>query len=136
MSNFDPIKDSDGKLYLSLESHKKDKGKIIGNKLEDFDILLMLGKGTFGKVFKVRSKINNEIYAMKQLDLEYLRNKDDPKYLEKALNETEFLLNLSHPHIIKYYHHFNSTDNHFIYILIDIFQKMNYGLYFYSAWKP
>ena len=56
---------------------------------------------------------------MKQLDLEYLRNKEDPKYLEKALNETEFLLNLSHPHIIKYYHYFNSTDNNFIYILTE-----------------
>ena len=61
MSNFDQIKDSDGNIYLSLESHKKDKGKSIGNKLEDFDILLMLGEGTLGKVFKVRSKINNEI---------------------------------------------------------------------------
>ena len=119
MSNFETIKDSDGKIYLSLDTHKKDKGKSIGNAPEDFDILYQLGEGTFGKVFKVRSKINNEIYAMKQMDLEELKNKENIKYLEKAMNETEFLINLYHPHIIKYYNHFNSTDNKFMYILTE-----------------
>ena len=118
MSHLDTIKDSDGKIYLSLENHTKDMGKSIGNRPEDFDILCMLGEGAFGKVFKVRSKLNNEIYAMKQLDLKFLRSQGD-KYVEKAMNETTFLLNLSHPHIIKYYHHFNSEDNGFIYILTE-----------------
>lgn len=118
MSHFDTIKDSDGKIYLSLENHIKDTGKSIGNKPEDFDILCLLGEGAFGQVFKVRSKINNEIYAMKQLNLKSLRSQGD-KYVEKAMNETTFLLNLSHPHIIKYYHHFNSKDNDFIYILTE-----------------
>jgi hypothetical protein len=43
MSHFDTIKDSDGKIYLSLENHIKDTGKSIGNKPEDFDILCLLG---------------------------------------------------------------------------------------------
>ena len=118
MSHFDIVKDSDGKTFLSLENRTKDEGGSIGNKPEDFDILRKLGEGAFGQVFKVRSKLNNEIYAMKKMDLANLRREGE-KYVEKAMNETTFLLNLSHPHILKYYTHFNSLDNNFIYILTE-----------------
>ena len=66
MSHFDIVKDSDGKTFLYLENRTKDEGGSIGNKPEDFDILRKLGEGAFGQVFKVRSKLNNEIYAMKK----------------------------------------------------------------------
>ena len=36
----------------------------IGNKLEDFEYLQLLGEGTFGSVIKVRSKKNFGIYAL------------------------------------------------------------------------
>ena len=127
MSNFETIKDSNGKIYLSLENHKIDKGKSIGNKPEDFDILRKLGEGAFGQVFKVRSKLNNEIYAMKKMNLGELRSRENgEKFVEKAMNETTFLLNLSHPHVLKYYTHFNSLDNNFIYILTEYSNIIKY----------
>ena len=42
----------------------------IGDKLEDFELLTILGEGGSGIVLKVRSLINNEIYAMKIINLE------------------------------------------------------------------
>ena len=50
-----------------LPSCYLNKGKYIGNKLDDFEILQMMGKGAFGFVAKVKSKINSEIYALNKL---------------------------------------------------------------------
>ena len=62
MSYLDTIKDADGNLYLSLEDPKKEANiSNKGNKPEDFEILRILGNGGFGQVFKVRSKIDNNI---------------------------------------------------------------------------
>jgi serine/threonine protein kinase len=36
-------------------------------KFRDFDIITLLGEGSFGKVFKVRHKESNELYAMKSM---------------------------------------------------------------------
>ena len=154
MSYLDTIKDADGNLYLSLEDPKKEANiSNKGNKPEDFEILRILGNGGFGQVFKVRSKIDNNIYAMKRMDLDYLREQGE-KYVELAMREAPILLHLSHPHVIKYYNHFNSKDNKYLYIITEYvpngdldnfidahknltskFQKKNYGQYFYKAWK-
>ena len=131
MSHLNTIKDIDGKIYLSLENHESEKGKSIGNKPEDFEILSFIGGGAFGEVFKVRSKLNNEIYAMKKMDLVSL-NSEGQIYVDKALNETEFLLNLSHPHVIKYYNHFNSEDNDFLYIITEYVQNGDLSMFLKS----
>lgn len=34
-------------------------------RLQDFQILRMIGKGTFGKVYLVQNQLDKEIYAMK-----------------------------------------------------------------------
>ena len=119
MSYLDTIKDADGNLYLSLENSKNDTNvRNVGNKPEDFENLRILGEGGFGQVFKVRSKIDNNIYAMKRMDLKYLKSQGD-KYFELAMREAIFLLHLSHPHVIKYYNHFNSKDNKYQYIITE-----------------
>ena len=46
----------------------------IGNHLSDFEILQVLGKGTFGFVAKVKSKIDLKIYAMKRVDLSLIND--------------------------------------------------------------
>ena len=118
MSDLDTIKDSNGQTYLSLEIKEDEKGEKIGNKPEDFENLRILGQGSFGQVYKVRSKLNNKIYAMKKSNLEYLMEQGE-EYYKKAINESAFLLNLSHPHITKYYNHFNSEDDKFLYIITE-----------------
>ena len=39
-------------------------------KKEDFEVMKMLGRGTFGTVRKVRLKRNNQIYALKTIPLQ------------------------------------------------------------------
>ena len=87
MSNFDIVKDIKGKEYLVFDSSELYDESQIGNKLEDFEILQMLGSGSFGEVFKVLSKLNNKVYAMKRINLDELRKEGEEVYnnnLEKA----------------------------------------------------
>jgi serine/threonine protein kinase len=39
----------------------------VGNKVKDFTLISVIGKGTYAKVLLVRSKIDNQVYAMKSL---------------------------------------------------------------------
>ena len=87
----------------------------VGNKIEDFEILNKLGEGAFGKVFKVRSKINNNIYGLKIVDKKIIREKTKSEdMIKKSMREIEILKMLSHPHIIKYYTSFEKDEKLFL----------------------
>ena len=63
MSIFDVVKDTEGKEYLIFDSSELYNDKLIGNKLDDFEILQLLDEGGFVKVLKVKSKLNNKVYG-------------------------------------------------------------------------
>lgn len=122
MTEFNIVNDIQDNEYSVFDNSDLYDDSKMGNKLEDFEILLFLGKGAYGKVYKVCSKINNKIYAMKILDLKAIKEKSKRGY-ELALHETKFLERLSHPHIIKYYKNFRIND--FIYIIFDYMSNGN-----------
>ena len=134
MSDFDVIYDSEGKKYLIFDSHELYDDSQIGEKLDDFEILCELGRGNFGAIFKVKSKINKKIYAMKFLDLNKIRNKSG--YSEKAVNltknEASFLKGFNHPNILKFYKKFEEGNN--IYIITEFVSNGDIGK-FISAHK-
>ena len=117
MNIFEEIKDIELNTYLSFENGVKDEKENVGTKSEDFEIIQLLGEGGFGKVFKVISKINNKVYAMKVANLEELNSTQGERGVELAINESKFLTVLTHPHIIKYYTSFK--EENFLYIIIE-----------------
>ena len=77
--------------------------KGIGEKPEDFESIeskdkkyTILGKGAFGYAEKMKSKLNNKIYAIKRI----LVKKDLPK---DFIRETSLMLQSNHMNIVKLY---------------------------------
>ena len=101
MSDFDIINDSEWKEFLVFDSSVLYDDSQMGDKFDDFEVLSKLGAGSFREVFKVLSKINNKVYAIKRLNLkEIKKNKDGEKAVQLSRNEASFLLGLNHPHVI------------------------------------
>lgn len=48
----------------------------IGSSVKDFTLLSVIGKGTYAKVLLVRSKKDNQVYAMKSLKKKYIIEKN------------------------------------------------------------
>ena len=118
MNNFDTIEDENGKEFYLINCSEVYNDEKVGNCLEDFEIIGRLGKGSFGNVFKVRSKINNKIYVMKMLDLNIM----DQIKIRYSLNEAKFMERLSNEYITKYYNSFEKDK--IIYIIMEF---MNNG---------
>lgn len=65
---------------------------------EGYDVLKQVGKGAYGVVFKVRSKKEKTIYALKTIDI----SKMDKKTLTNSLNEIRILCSIDHPNVVGY----------------------------------
>ena len=78
--------------------------ELIGNSLDDFEILRELGGGGFGSVFKVKSKKNNKLYALKKLSA--------TNEINRIKNRREIILlkYLNHENICKYYSEITTKD--------------------------
>ena len=69
------------------------------NILKKYDIIERLGQGSFGSVSKIKNKVTNKIYALKQIPLNGVNNEK----LASIENEANILSKLSHKNIINYY---------------------------------
>jgi serine/threonine protein kinase len=79
---------------VEIEGLKTKQKKV---SLEDFDLLCVLGRGSFGKVMKVRKKDTKEIYAMKILAKEMLIKQNMINYTKQ---ENAILQGVDHPFIV------------------------------------
>ena len=85
----------------------------IGNGLSDFEEIAspgkrytILGTGNFGYAEKMKSKKNNNIYAIKKLVI------NNPNFNPNdILRETDIMINLDHVNIVKFYGYFNDREN-------------------------
>jgi serine/threonine protein kinase len=109
-----------------LPSIYKKVNNNIGNKLEDFEILQVLGSGSFGFVAKVKSKINLEIYALKKNNINCL-NEIQRKKLK---NEIIFLKKLDHPNVCGCLGTFEQDGCY--YIIMKLFSNKDLFQYLYS----
>ena len=106
--------------YNQIQSEKPRKGRtntlISKHKtiktvtLDDFRILKVLGRGSFGKVCLVQYKKTKELYAMKSLKKDVLLDQDQ---VESTLLEKKILQKLEHPFLVGMMFCFQTEDRIF-----------------------
>ena len=103
-----------------INSSQKKQENDIGKCVFDFNVLQVISNDKHSSLLKVRSKKNNQIYAMKKSNLEKAEKEGLLKYLQ---NEGEILQKLTHENICKFYKEFN--EGNFQYIIMEFVEGEN-----------
>jgi NIMA (never in mitosis gene a)-related kinase len=74
-----------------------DYAKTVGACLADFTILNELGKGSYGVIYKVQSKLDNGIYVIKKMELKHMKEKQQ----KESWKEVMILKKVNHQNLIK-----------------------------------
>ena len=80
-----------------------------------FDYLSIIGRGGFGKVWKVSHKQTKILYAMKEMNKAKIIDKKSDKSVK---SERDLLSKLNHPFIINMHFSFQDSDN--LYLVMDL----------------
>jgi len=113
----------------ALNSKKDEVSKKKGGKGEDkvsvadFELLNLVGKGSFGKVIQVRKRDTGEIYAMKVLSKKHIVDHNE---VEHTKSEKNILMKLQHPFLVGLNYSFQTEDK--LYFILDY---VNGGELFY-----
>ena len=81
----------------------------------DFEFLCIIGRGGFGKVWNVKSKINHKCYALKQMSKVKIIDK---KSIKSINSERELLSELYSPFIVNMHYAFQDKD--YLYLVMDL----------------
>lgn len=105
--------DSEGEDFDEEESTIFSKNKQIVTK-DDFELLTVIGKGSFGKVMQVRKKDDGKIYAMKVLRKDTIIAR---KQVSHTKSEKNILMKIQHPFIVNLNYAFQTKDK--LYMILD-----------------
>ena len=114
--NLDESK-SEEKSENSIFQGNNNIDKIYENDLNKnmFEFNYIIGKGGFGKVWKVQHKKTKDYFALKEMS----KRKIIDKKSENSINsEKKFLSFLNHPFIVNMHYAFQDMDN--LYLVIDL----------------
>ncbi|CAI4056848.1 hypothetical protein SKDZ_03G1490 [Saccharomyces kudriavzevii ZP591] len=97
------------------------RAKSFSNKFQDitvepqsFEKIRLLGQGDVGKVYLVRERDTNQIFALKVLSKHEMIKR---KKIKRVLTEQEILATSDHPFIVTLYHSFQTED--FLYLCME-----------------
>ncbi|CAG9312432.1 unnamed protein product [Blepharisma stoltei] len=82
--------------------------------IEDFNLLSVIGKGSYGKVLLVRKRDTQQVYAMKILKKKHLAAKNQ---IEHTRTERSILERIRHPYIVKLCYAFQNAQK--LYFVLD-----------------
>ncbi|KAH8287006.1 hypothetical protein KR054_000543 [Drosophila jambulina] len=83
--------------------------------LQDYEVLAVMGNGSFGTCYKVRDKSTGELFAWKGMNYDEL----DEDKCEALVSEISVLRQLQHPNIVQYYHHLVNREAKSVYIVME-----------------
>lgn len=83
--------------------------------MNNFDIITLIGSGSFSNVYKVKRKIDGCIYAMKKVNIANLSEKE----IANTLNEIRILSSITHNNIIAYKEAFYSQNENCLCLVME-----------------
>ena len=103
-SSYRPFEPSD--IPAALQPSSDFAVSAIG--LDDFELLTVLGKGSYGKVLQVRKKDSGQLYAMKVMRKEDILKRNQVRH---ALTERHLLQTVRHPFIVALHYAFQTEQS-------------------------
>jgi serine/threonine protein kinase len=100
--------------FIDKTDEEKEKDSIT---LNDFQIITLLGKGSFAKVYLVQNNKNQKYYSMKKLNKSFLKTH---KQEQNVINERILLSKMDNPFLVKLYCCFQDKDN--LYFIMEFIQ--------------
>jgi NIMA (never in mitosis gene a)-related kinase len=94
-----------------------------GSLIEQYEKLEDIGKGSFGKVCKIKRKADGKIMVWKELDFGAMGQKEK----QQLVSEVNILKELNHPHIVRYYDRIIDKQNTKIYIIMEYCERGDLG---------
>lgn len=82
---------------------------------EEYEVLEVIGKGSFGIVRKVRLLLEDKIYVRKEIDYSSMNSHER----NQLISELRILRELDHPNIVKYYRHEHIAETKTIFIYME-----------------
>ena len=102
---------SGGAGELNLKVSRKVQEKV---GVDDFDLLAVIGKGSYGKVMQVRKKDSGDIFAMKVLRKDKIIARNQ---VEHTKSEVNVLQNVHHPFMVALRYSFQTPEK--LYLLLE-----------------
>lgn len=120
------------------EEASVDHHKVQSVGLEDFEVMKVVGKGAFGKVYQVRKRDTCEIYAMKVVRKDKILEKNHAEYMKA---ERDILTKINHPFVVHLRYSFQTKYR--LYLVLDFvngghlfFQLHRHGLFRFLLHLP
>ena len=98
-----------------IDKNDKKENKVIS--LEDFEVLKLIGKGSFAKVYLVRNKSNQKLYSMKKLEKPFLKKNKQEQHI---IIERILLSKMNNPFLVKLYCCFQDQEH--LYFIMEFIQ--------------
>eukprot|EP00027_Filamoeba_sp_ATCC50430_P007484 CAMPEP_0168558218 /NCGR_PEP_ID=MMETSP0413-20121227/9848_1 /TAXON_ID=136452 /ORGANISM="Filamoeba nolandi, Strain NC-AS-23-1" /LENGTH=468 /DNA_ID=CAMNT_0008589315 /DNA_START=80 /DNA_END=1484 /DNA_ORIENTATION=+ len=101
---------------LAITEEEKESLNPVTSKvtLDDFELLKVVGKGGFGKVYQIRKKESSEIFALKALRKDFLVHTNNVEYTRA---ERDILRKVRHPFIVSLHYAFQNESK--VYLVMD-----------------
>lgn len=87
----------------------------IGEKIEDFKVLTLLGKGSFACVYRAKSVNTGLEVAIKMIDKKAMHKAG---MVQRVINEVEIQCRLKHPAVLELYNYFE--DSNYVYLVLEM----------------
>ncbi|ODQ64287.1 kinase-like protein, partial [Nadsonia fulvescens var. elongata DSM 6958] len=81
----------------------------------EFEVIDIIGRGSFGQITKVRRLSDGLVMARKEISYKAM----NPKEKSQLISEFRILKNLQHPNIVRYYHHEHIPEIHMVYLYME-----------------